>query len=283
MAMFSTSAVARVGPSPMKPHSVDHSGRYLLTHRRILLHVTRNELVARYAGSVLGVGWALLTPLVMIAIYAVVYLVIFRVQVPGLTPGQYVLFIFAGLVPFLMTSEALGSGVGSVIANKAVLSNTVFPIDLAPPKAVLLSQVPMVVGMSAILLVAPFVGTLSWTISLLPLVWILHVMALTGLVWMLSLVGLVFRDLQNLVQLLLLMMMIASPIAYTPSMVPRSLRPLLILNPFAYFVTTYQHVLVLGTLPSLWLSLVLVVMSVGLFLLGGRFFARAKRALIDYV
>jgi lipopolysaccharide transport system permease protein len=267
----------------MKLHTVGHSGRYLLSHRHILLRVTRNELVARYAGSVLGVGWALLTPLVMMAIYAVVYLVIFRVQVPGLTPGQYVLFIFAGLVPFLMTSEALGSGVGSVIANKAVLSNTVFPIDLAPPKAVVLSQVPMIVGLSAILLAIPFVGTLSWTIALLPVVWFLHVMALTGVVWMLSLVALVFRDLQNLVQLLLLMMMIASPIAYTPSMVPRSLRPLLILNPFAYFVSAYQHVLVLGTLPDMWLSLVLVVISAGLFLLGGRFFARAKRALIDYV
>jgi len=268
---------------PIKPHTVSHSGLYVLSHRLILLRVTRNELVARYAGSVLGVGWALLTPLVMIAIYAVVYLVIFRVQVPGLTPGQYVLFIFAGLVPFLMTSEALGSGVGSVIANKAVLSNTVFPIDLAPPKAVLLSQVPMVVGMSAILLAMPFVGPLSWTISLLPLVWLLHVMALTGVVWVLSLVGLVFRDLQNLVHLLVLMMMIASPIAYTPSMVPRALRPLLLLNPFAYFVTAYQHVLVLGTLPSLSTSFVLVAMSVALFLLGGRFFARAKRVLIDYV
>jgi ABC-type polysaccharide/polyol phosphate export permease len=100
---------------------------------------------------------------------------------------------------------------------------------------------------------------------------------------MLSLVGLVFRDLQNLVQLLLLMMMIASPIAYAPSMVPRSLLPLLLLNPFAYFVTAYQHVLVLGTLPGLSVCIVLVVMSIGVFLLGGRFFARAKRAMIDYV
>src|SRR5262245_8501662 len=165
---------------PMTTRAVSHSGRYLLTHRRILLRVTRNELVSRYAGSVLGVGWALLTPLAIISIYAVVYLVIFRVQAPGLTPGQYVVFIFAGLVPFLMTSEALGSGVGSVITNKAVLSNTVFPIDLAPPKAVLLSQVQMVVGMTAILLVTPFVAPVSWTISLLPVVWILHVMALTG-------------------------------------------------------------------------------------------------------
>ncbi len=267
----------------MKLKAIGHSGHYLLTHRGILWRVTRNELAARYAGSVLGISWALLTPLVMIAIYAVVYLVIFQVRAPGLTPGQYVLFIFAGLVPFLMTSEAVAIGAGSVIANKAVLSNTVFPIDLAPPKAVLLSQVTMIVGVIGILLAAAFVGSLSWTVLVLPVVWGLHIMALTGVVWVLSLVGLVFRDMQNVVQLLLLIMMIASPIAYTPAMVPSGLRVLLILNPLAYFVTAYQHVLVLGTLPSWPLSIVLTVMSVGLFLLGGVFFARAKLALIDYV
>ncbi len=271
---------ARTGQ--VKLRAIDHSGRYLFSHHRILWRVTKNELAARYAGSVFGIGWALLTPLVMIAIYAVVYLVIFQVQVPGLSPGRYVLFIFAGLVPFLMTSEALSTGVTSVIANRAVLTNTLFPIDLAPPKAVLLSQVTMMVGIGTILLALPFVGTLSWTLVLLPVVWGLHVMALTGAVWVLSLVGLVFRDLQNLVHLLLLIMIIASPIAYTPAMVPRGLMPLLIVNPFAYFVTAYQHVLVVGTLPRWWQTVVLLVMSVGLFALGGHFFARAKRALIDY-
>jgi lipopolysaccharide transport system permease protein len=267
----------------VKRAAAGHSGRYLLSHRHILWRVTRNELRARYAGSVFGVGWAVLTPVMMIVTYAVVYLVIFRVQVPGVSAAQYVLLIFAGLVPFLMTSEAISNGVSSVIANRAVLSNTVFPIDLAPPKAVLLSQIPMVVGMSELLATSAVVGALAWTAVLLPVVWALHVMALTGVVWVLSLLGLVFRDLQNVVQLLLLMMMIASPIAYTPAMVPDGLRPLIILNPFAYFVTAYQHVLVLGQPPGWRLSAELMVMSLSLFVGGGCFFARAKPALIDYV
>ena len=53
------------------------------------------------------------------------------------------IFIFSGLVPYLMTAEALVAGVTSVIANKSVLSNTVFPIDLTPVKAVLTSQATM--------------------------------------------------------------------------------------------------------------------------------------------
>ena len=110
-----SSTAARVGS--VKLQTVSHSGRYLLSHRGILWRVTRNELAARYAGSLIGMRWVILYPLVVIAIYAVVYLLIFRVQVPNLSPAQYVLHVIAGLSPFLMTSEALSAGVSSVVAN----------------------------------------------------------------------------------------------------------------------------------------------------------------------
>lgn len=260
----------------------DHSTRFLISHRRLLLRVARHELRARYAGSVLGVGWAVLTPLVMLGVYAAVYLVIFQIKVPGLSATQYVLWIFSGLVPFLATSEALVTGVGAVVANRSALSNTVFPIDLAPVKAVLLSQITMVVGFVAIFAVLGATARLSWTVLLVPFVWGLHVLALLGLTWILSLVNLVFRDLQNMMGLALMGLMIASPIAYTPEMVPPGLKMLIVLNPFAYFVTAYQRLLVLGHLPAVSEMLVLVAISTGTFLVGGSFFSRAKRVLIDY-
>jgi lipopolysaccharide transport system permease protein len=77
--------------------------------------------------------------------------------------------------------------------------------------------------------------------------------------------------------------MIMSPIAYTPEMVPPGLKVLVLLNPFAYFVTAFQRLLVLGQLPAVWEMLVLVTISVGTFVLGGFFFARAKRVMLDYV
>ena len=260
-----------------------HSARYLWTHRRLLWRVAANEMKGRYAGSFLGIGWAVLAPGLILAIYAVVYLVIFKVQVPGLTPAAYVLYIFSGLVPYLATAEAMAVGVGSVLANKSVLNNTVFPIDLAPAKAVLMSQATMAVGLTAILVGLVMIGQLHATALLLPVLWILMALGLTGVAWVLSLLNIVFRDLQNLITAILMMLLVMSPIAYTPAMVPHSLSLLILVNPFAYYVIAFQHLLVLGQLPPVRDIAVIAVLSIGSFLGGGWFFARSKAVLIDYV
>src|SRR3569833_1468548 len=95
---------------------------------------------------------AFIAPLLILIIYAVVYLGIYHSRATNLDTRQYVVYIFTGLVPYLMTAEALAIGVSSVIANKAVLNITVFPIDLAPVKAVLGAQFTMVVGAVVVVL-----------------------------------------------------------------------------------------------------------------------------------
>jgi lipopolysaccharide transport system permease protein len=260
-----------------------HSGFYLFSHGKLLGRITRTELTARYAGSVLGLAWALLVPLFVLCLYAVTYTLILRVQVQDLTSVQYTLFIFAGLVPFLSTAEALAQGVNSVVGNRTLLTNTVFPIDLAPVKAVLLGQVVMAVGMTVLLLGLGVTGNLHATVVLLPAVWILQVFALTGIVWILSLLNVVLRDIQALLGLMVMMLMIVSPIAYGKGNVPESLQFLLMLNPFAWFVMAYQQILVYGEWPTLTHWLGLVGWSALMFLGGGYFFSRMKKAMIDYV
>jgi len=259
------------------------SARYLRSHRRLLWRVTRNELSARYAGSHLGIFWVMLAPTLVLVVYAVTYVEIFKIQLAGLTSSEYVVFIFSGLVPYLMAADALANGVGSVIANKSVLSNTVFPIDLAPVKAVFSSQVIMAVGMALTVAGSAIVGTLHWTVLLLLPIWALQAIGLIGIVWFISLLNVIFRDTQNFLTPILMMLLIVSPIAYTPEIVPENLKPLIVLNPFAYFVVAYQQVLVLGLVPSLAHAIVMVVLAVGSFLLGSWFFSTTKRVIIDYV
>jgi len=259
------------------------SARYLVSHRRLLWRVTRNELHARYAGSHLGQLWVFIAPLLILSVYALTYVEILRVRLAGLSSWEYVVFIFSGLVPYLMAADALVNGVSSVVANKSVLSNTVFPIDLAPVKSVLTAQPVMISGMGVTLVGAAFVGTLHWTVVLLPLIWILQVLGLLGLCWFLSLLNVIFRDIQNILTPLLMIILIASPFAYTPSIVPDALRPLILLNPFAYFVVAYQQVLVLGLLPSVSHAIVMLVLALVPFVAGSWFFATAKRVIVDYV
>ncbi len=260
-----------------------HSGSYLLSHLALLLRVTRSEITSRFAGSLLGIGWWALNPLLLLAVYATIYLLVLKVQAPNLSKSAYVVLIFTGIVPFLMSSEALLSGVSSVVANKAVLSNTVFPVDLVPIKVVLLSQVTMACGMTVVLIATLPLGRASFALVLFPAIWLLHIVFLVGLVWVLSLVNLVFRDLQNIMGIVTMYLMIASPIGYTPEMVPPSMKLLLTLNPLAHFIVAYQDIVVFGRLPGADQMVTLTVMSLTTFLVGGAFFARAKRTLIDYV
>ncbi len=111
-----------------------------------------------------------------------------------------------------------------MITNRAVLNNTVFPIDLTPIKPVLSAP-----GRHSHrhdgrrLLRRGATGTSTSTIVLLPAILLLNILWLAGVNWLLSILTVMFRDLQNLVAAILMVMLVASPIAYTPDMVPSQL------------------------------------------------------------
>lgn len=261
------------------------SARYLRSHWRLLLRVTGQDLQLRHAGSLLGLGWVAIGPLLILGVYALIYLEVFKVRthIHGFSGSEYVLYIFCGLVPYLAVAEALGRGVGSVVTNKAVLNNTVYPIDLTPVQAALGAQAVLAVGMPLVLIGAILSGHASATLVAVPVVWTLMFVWLVGVNWILSMLNVAFRDLQNLITVILMILLVASPFAYTVSQVSQAVRLVVYLNPFAYFVIAFQHLIMLGELPDAWQSIVLVLMSIGSFALGSWFFSKAKGALLDYV
>lgn len=233
----------------------------------------------------LGLGWIAIGPLLILGIYALVYLEVFRVRANflALSAPAYVVFIFCGLVPYLATADAMSRGVGSVVANKAVLNNTVYPIDLTPVQAALSAQAVMLVGLPIVTLGAIFTGHAHVTLLAVPIVWALLLIWLTGVNWILSMLNVAFRDLQSLITAILMILLVASPFAYTPAMVPHSVQLTLILNPFAYFVVAFQQLIMLGEVPDVWHAAVLTLMPLATFALGSWFFAKAKGVLLDYV
>ncbi len=258
------------------------SARLIRPYWKMLWRVTRTEMSARFAGSFIGAGWVLLTPGLILAIYSAIYLTVFKEHVPGLSSEAFVVFLFSGLVPYLVTAEALSTGVTSIVTNKTVLSNTVFPIDLAPVKAVLAAQGTMAVGMVVAVIGSIITDKISWLIVFLPLVCVLHMLALIGVTWIISLLNVIVRDLQSGLNAVLMILLIASPIVYSPNQVPHALKIVLALNPLAYFIVAYQEVIVTGYVPTWEHTVGLFVLSLGLFCAGSIFFARAKKALLDY-
>ncbi len=101
-------------------------------NRRMLWATSVTDIVVRFKGTVLGLAWTILYPLLFLGLYAVVYTMIFHVRTLEYATYDYLLLIFCGLVPFIGFSEALGTGVMSVSSNKTLIKNTLFPIELVP-------------------------------------------------------------------------------------------------------------------------------------------------------
>ena len=123
----------------------------------------------------------------------------------------------------------------------------------------------------------------SWiTIPLVMAYWAFLMIFCIGIAWFLSLITLVLRDIQQSIGLVLMLVIIISPFAYTPDMVPGTLKLLLIFNPLSYFVYAFQAALVNSELPA-WSTLAMVVgLSTFTFGAGYKFFNKKSHAFFDY-
>jgi len=249
----------------------------------MLLATTGSDLRRKVAGSMLGLGWYALYPLLLLAAYAAVYIYVFNVRLKLFDSKEYVLVIFCGLVPFLAFAEALASGSASVTGNSGLIKNTLFPIDLIPVKAVLATQAVQVVSLSLLLLALACFGKLSlWAVLVAPL-WGLQILFTLGCVWILAAMNVFLRDVQHSLGVVVLLLMMVSPIAYTDEMVSGPLRLLLKFNPLYYVIVCYRECLIFGRPPRIDQWLPLAILAPAAFCGGYVVFRRLKPVFSDHV
>jgi lipopolysaccharide transport system permease protein len=254
----------------------------LFRHRHVLFATTLNEVRARYSGTLLGLTWAAAYPFFFLGLYATVYAYVLGVRIENLGPLDYVLLVFTGLIPFIGFSEALSMSVTSVVGNKHLLRNTLFPIELLPVKAVLASSLSMTIALAGLLLAFWVQGRFSLAqLGLIP-VFCLQIAFSIGLAWVLSALTVFFRDISQIVGIMILFLMIISPIGYTGEMIPGPLKALAYSNPLYYIIEMYRQILFKGTL-SPWLFVGFALVTAALFTLGFALFTRLKPVYVEYV
>ena len=221
--------------------SLSEIGNLVVSRRELLYRTTVSEIRRRYAGSVMGMTWLLLGPALLMLLYATIYGVVFRLKPPEMSSETYVVYILVGLVPFLGFSEAVNNGTTSLRAQRDVLLNTVFPAELVPLRAVLVSFISAAIGLVIVLIASIFVGKLSLWIVLVPIILGLLVLFVSGSSGYSPLQILCFLTFSSYLSYLMMVLLITSPIAYTPSMLPPGFSIIIWLNPLSYFVLSLQN------------------------------------------
>jgi lipopolysaccharide transport system permease protein len=158
----------------------------LYIYRKILFSITILGVKSRTSGNILGAAWLIIYPILFLGLYYIVFLRILNVKINGMSNPEYIILIFSGLVPFLSFSEAFSVGTVSVIANRGLLKNTVFPIEIIVAKDVLVSHVCMGIGMLIVWIAVILVNGWKYTQLLVPFVFFTQILLSIGVVWITS-------------------------------------------------------------------------------------------------
>ncbi len=255
----------------------------LVAYRAILVATTRVEFAKRYAGSVLGLLWVAVQPLLFLGAYLFVFLVVFKIRFPGYSDLDYVLYVFSGLVPFLALMDAITQGVTSIKQNIHLIKNVVLPIDLVPVRVVAMSLVTQIFGLVLVAIISVLNGALSPHILFLPVALIFQTLFLLGVAWIMAALGVLVAEISYLLNAFLLLVLFLSPIAFLPDALSPGIAFFLVkLNPVFYMTELFRFSMNGAHAPDWWALGVAALGSVAVFAFGCLFFRQFKNVLVDY-
>jgi ABC-2 type transport system permease protein len=224
-------------------HHTPISGRLrdLVHYRELLTNLVRKELRVKYKNSVLGFVWSMLNP----ALYLVIFYIVFTVFLPANIPF-FPIYLLSGLLAWNLWSSSLGGGVASLLGNANLVTKVYFPREILPLSTIGASLIHFFLQFVVLLAaLALFRYGTGWDAFLLvPFALIVELVLLVGVCLIVSVLNVYFRDVQHLLELVLLAWFWMTPIVYPIWLIqqkPTWVLRLYLLNPMAHVVLAFQR------------------------------------------
>lgn len=232
--------------------------RSLWTQRELIFQLTKRDILGRYRGSYLGLAWSFLTPLLMLAIFTLVFGVILQARwgLDNESRFHFALVLFCGLIVFNLFAECVSRSPGLILSQPQYVKKIRFPLEILPVTIFLSAAVHTAVSL-LILLVGLWIGlgVLNGTALWVPLVFLPLVGLCLGLSWWLASMGVYFRDIGQMIGLVTMAVLFLSPIFYPVSAIPEWLQPFYRLNPLTLIIANARATIIWGQSPN-WFDLV---------------------------
>jgi len=274
-----------MNPHARLPASPLHLLRTLWTYRRLIIQMSRREVVGRYRGSVLGLTWSFFNPLLMLLVYTFVFGVVFKARWGSngdVSRSQFALLLFTGMIVHGLVAECIARAPELIIGQVNYVKKVVFPLEtlsvVAACSAIfhtLVSAVALIVAMALINGHVPPTSPL-FVVVLVPLA-----IGTLGVAWIFSSLGVFVRDLSQTIGLLMTVLLFMSPIFFPLSALPPEFRPWVALNPLTFFMEQARNVVIWGVWPD-WAGLgVRAVFACALSCFGFWWFQRTRKGFGD--
>lgn len=250
-------------------------------YRELLYFLVWRDLKLSYARTVLGVGWAVLKPLLSMVVFTFIFGWLTQLPSDGI---PYPIFVYAGLLPWHLFARVAAVAGSSMVANESLVTKVYFPRLIVPLSVTVTSVMDFMIGFAALL------GMMAYyDINIASAVWMvpcLIVMILaTGLgigLWIAAL-NVRWRDIGHVQPFLIQLWLFATPVVYPSSLVPDQWRLLYALNPMASAVEGFRTALFHHGSQSGLMMVLGAVVTGALLISGLYFFQRTEQTIADTV
>jgi lipopolysaccharide transport system permease protein len=257
----------------------------LKSQKYLLWQLIRREVVGRYKGSVLGIVWSFVNPLLMLAVYTFVFSVIFKMKWSidnGSTNTEFAMMLFTGLILHSLLAEVLNKSPSLIADNVNYVKRVIFPLEALSIVTLGAALFHALISFMVLLLVLVlFQGGVNWTIFLFPLVILPLVLLILGISWLLCSLGVYLRDVSQVTAMLTMVLLFLTPIFYPLSMVPERFQGLIFLNPLTLMVEQAREVVILGVVPNMTHWAIYFVVSILVVWLGFSVFQKTRQGFAD--
>lgn len=227
----------------------------IFSHTHALRLLIARELSSRYKGTMLGIFWLFLQPLMMVVVYSFVFSVIMKVRIPGMENSyHFALYLMTAMMPFFAFQDAILAASNSLFAGSSLLHKSTLPALLIPLVPMLTTIVTEFIALLMIVF-ATFLllKEVSWFLLLLPILMFIRLCLSIAIGYIVATLSVFIQDLRQALGLLLTMLMFLTPILYPVSMIPAEFISLNNFNPLYHLLDAYRAVILRGELPDIGL------------------------------
>ena len=250
--------------------------RELYRYRDLLYFLTFRSIRVLYAQSAIGIGWAVLQPLCSMIVFTVVFGLFAGIKSDGM---PYAIFSMAALVPWTYFSNALLEASNSLVNQSQMITKVYFPRVILPLSAVLAKLIDFSIAMVMLaILLAWYRVVPTWNILFLPLLVVIMVVAAAGLGMWLTALAIHYRDVKHALNFITQLIMYASPVVYSATIVPAKWQLYYALNPMVGVIEGFRAAL-LGTRAMPWDWIAVGSLTAAALLVSGLLFFRHQERL----
>lgn len=250
----------------------------------LIYQLTKREVIGRYKGSMLGILWSFVNPLLMLSVYTLFFSVILKVRWGGQpqSRSEFAMLLFIGLILHGFIAECINRAPGLVTGNVNYVKKVVFPIGILPIVSCCSALFHWFISLLVLALALLVLDHgISPTFPLILVVMIPLVLYALGISWVLASLGVYLRDVNQVVGVFSQVLLFVSPVFFPITNIPEQYRAVFLANPLTTIIEQARQVVIFGAMPDFMVLAAQAGIALVFCLLGLLFFRKTRRGFAD--